>query len=96
MRLKVRVPYTEIKEIDVEFPIYAEHDMDDTVIYRRTDANGNRYAIWIRDKGEPSIELSRTSFTDGSDYALGKGDYASTKEKFEEAKTELLEAMKGL
>ncbi|WP_395406283.1 hypothetical protein ACHMW6_06320 [Pseudoduganella sp. UC29_106] len=91
--------------MEVEFPIYSQHDLTDhypCVYYRRHDADGRRMTIHYSDHGRgPSYELKveRNVALEASDpdYPLGRGQFACTAEEFNNIlrdAVELAESMK--
>ena len=85
----------ELIEIDVEFPIYREHDLmsdhhDECVHYNRWEGPGEaEFEILetIEFNGDTSYEIGTVRSenlhpNNGEDYMTGKGKYASSKERF--------------
>ena len=79
----------------VELPIYSQHDLDSAIVYHklfaRTEHGYTLQTVQIDDGGE--ISFKEMSFM-GNDlgqngnYYLGKGEFSSSKEKYEAALTE--------
>lgn len=86
-------------EVEVEFPIYREHDVGgddyDSIIYTRIDANREisihkteRYGG--RKQTEWQIEIEDGFNLSGEvDYALGRGEYKSNADAFNKVLQEL-------
>lgn len=97
VELELALKSTEKKVVRVTFPIYSEHEMDACTVYARTDANFIKYCIWIWDGASTPTQLEIESITlDGGDYALGKGIYASSAEKFEKARKQFIDTAKAV
>lgn len=96
MKIKLLETIKEEKEIEIEFPIYRKLDVDSEyrsiTIYTRIDQPGDKRMrevnILIDQNNRIEIELDNNYLfnqKDTIDYNLGRGQYASTKEEFDEA-----------
>jgi len=89
--IDVQVQRTEKQEIEVEFPIYREHDVAERgtdAHYMRVDADGTEYDIhyMVIDREESfELTISKTQFSGSElDYILGRGIYQSKAGTFAE------------
>ena len=96
MKIKVQSEKKFFIEKDLEFPRYAAHHMDETVVYRRRDALGNIFGIWTSQGKATHLDLDTCDPQDGSRYNLGLGEYESNKEEWDRAFSMLLAAVKPL
>lgn len=92
----MKIEFTETvkqkKEIDIQFPIYREHDVTgdegpSTIIYTKIEAIQNKLRateIWIFGHNKAEIEIDDDYKFDGSepDYLFGRGFYKSLPENF--------------
>jgi hypothetical protein len=97
MKKTLTIEFTrkEKQTVEVEFPIYREHDVggDDysSIIYARIEADGTTFEVHHTDRyrGEEQFELevSKTHFNNASsaDYYLGTGEYKSSAAAWDEA-----------
>jgi hypothetical protein len=98
MIIKLTKMTKEVVEVDVAFPIYREHDVscdvnwESSIIYTKIDyVNGQFKSFSIHLSGSRNVEITVDKYVfDGSspDYHLGKGEYASDQESFENALAE--------
>lgn len=109
--MKKKVTLTKVTkeeiEVEVEFPIYRKHDVsgDDynSVIYQRIDGH-REVSIHKTERYRSSGEVEwRIEIEDGHsvrgenvDYALGRGEYASSAEAFNKVLAELRQFLAGL
>jgi len=92
MKVKVSKP-REYEEIDVEFPVYRAHHVDDygTVVHTRILEDLTYVELWVKHRNgqEPEYEFEvGTHYQfDGSsvDYLLGRGEYSSSAGQFNKA-----------
>lgn len=90
--MKMRLTETTLREVDVEveFPIYREHDVScdsgpTMVFYTRIDADMWQVDVFLRGEDEAEIsvtKLSRGLGTGDMDYLLGRGINALTEKQF--------------
>jgi hypothetical protein len=94
--LTIEFTRKERQTVEVEFPIYREHDMGDeytSIIYARIEADGTTFEIHHNnrhgDDGAYELEISKTHFNNASsaDYYLGTGQYKSSARAWNEALT---------
>jgi hypothetical protein len=94
-------------KVAVSFPLYRKHDLmldnADSVIYRRVDKDLNEVSVLVANYYHNGFERYELEFDktriDGSDYSLGKAEYASNETEFFEALQKLsdaVEKVKGL
>ena len=93
-------------DIEVEFPIYRKHDLllddADVVYYQRTDHDGWEVSIkksydYLGKNLSFELERSEGNTLNGAtdlDYALGRGDHASSAEEFHTVLAEAIEFAK--
>ena len=98
--IRVKEKVATETEIDVQFPVFARHDIDgDTwtnTIYSRLDADGSRFAITLRSDGGIDLEPSRIGFQfplTEPDYLLGRGEFKSNAAEFYYAVDEVQKAI---
>lgn len=89
LQLRYQTKKTETKEIEVEFPIYRRHDLDESVIYTKRISPTETIDVHEHYSGKIEIELATDDDMrrdhSGLDYHLGTGEYASSREEFETA-----------
>lgn len=103
MKLKLETTRKEVTEVDVEFPIYRQHDVGgdnhESVIYARIEfkeqglmgplvtqysVQRSRSYIGGSESFEMEIQTVLLDGRSGADYTLGRGEYACTREEFDE------------
>ena len=96
MQIKLLEIHKKEKYFDVKFPIYREHDVTceygpSHIIYTRVDIRDIKTLICTdihiigHSQIEIKIERNYKLGNDPVDYLLGRGQYSSSKEEFEEA-----------
>jgi hypothetical protein len=94
-------------KVAVSFPLYRRHDLmlddADSIIYRRVDKDLSEVSVQIANCYSNGVERYELEFDktqiDGSDYSLGKAQYASNRDEFFGALQKLsdaVEKVKGL
>jgi len=106
-----KVPYTKEEPVEVSFPIYGEHDissdLDSTIIYYRIEAVGDllsrtsiRMTSHFGSDGGVEYEIKHDPYHHFDprdlDYALGRGEHASSKEQFDKQLAAALAFMQSL
>lgn len=86
MIIKIQESVKIEKEINVEFPIYRKHWLENSTIYMKIESEEKEISIHIYDdKQTIELEIETPSFWGTEDYLLGKGEHKSSKEEFEKA-----------
>ena len=64
--------------VEVEFPMYRQHILDHGTRYAKIVSVDLEYELYVQDRGEIWIEVSKPSFSGSSlDYMLCRGYYES-------------------
>jgi len=88
IQLRYQVKTTEIKEIDVEFPIYRRLDLDDSTIFTKRISPTETIDVHEHLDGKLEIELATNDDmrrdSSSLDYHLGTGEHASSLNEFHE------------
>ena len=89
--IKVKIKREEIQEVEVDFPIFRQHDCGghdySAVIYSRVEHDGTVFSIHENGRSDErsyEFEIGRTNFqsADSQDYILGLGEYACQAAEF--------------
>lgn len=77
-------------DMDVEFPVYSQHNMDNCTVFHRTEltapATVRTLSVWIWDDGKAQLESEvRNAHGMDCDCLLGCGDYKSSAEAWNAA-----------
>ena len=99
MKLTLTVKSQEIKEVEVSFPIFSSHHLDNVIIYSRRDEDGTCFSIWDWYLSSDDIHLEvkkEGKLTSGDDYYLGKGEYSSNESEFNAAKSKFMDHIQKL
>lgn len=92
MKIKIEENVKTQKEVEVEFPIYRKHWLDNSTIYMKVESQEKQINIHIYDDEKKiELEIKKPSFWGGEDYLLGKGEYKSSEEDFKKAANTLNE-----
>lgn len=84
--VKMKVNRPETIEVEVEFPLYRAHHLDESAIYYRVEEDGKTFGVHNKDYRDAEVEFSiGTGAMGDSDYALGHGQYKSSEAEFSEA-----------
>lgn len=91
---------TEIstRRIEVTLPVYSRHDLDgdsySSTWFRRIDEDLVEFAIHKHHyggrKNEWEMEVEHLGYLEGTDYQLGKGEYESSEDEFNEVLAEFI------
>ncbi|MEM9254689.1 MAG: hypothetical protein AAGA91_04535 [Pseudomonadota bacterium] len=91
IKIKLIVPEYQEQEYEASFPLYRIHKVDyKYTVYTRIAIDGEGFVCHevTEHDGEYSIEIRHYRELDGrsgADYCLGRGEYKSSAEEFEEA-----------
>lgn len=86
MIIKIQESVKIEKEVDIEFPIYRKHWLDNSTIFMKVESEQKEISIHVYDDGQKiELEIERPSFWGTEDYLLGKGEHKSSKEDFGKA-----------
>lgn len=86
MKITIQDQVQVEKEINIEFPIYRKHILDNSIIFMKVESVEKEISIDIHDDEQKAgIEIEKPSFFGSEDYLLGKGEYKSSEEEFAEA-----------
>ena len=92
MKITIEENVKTKKEVEVQFPIYRKHWLDNSTIYTKVESEKKQVNIHLYDSGSKAeLEMEVPSFWGSKDYLLGKGEYKSSKEEFDSAVTKLKE-----
>lgn len=74
------------ESIDVDFPLYRKHVLDNSIIYSKTESAEKEIDIQIKKNEDViEIEICKPSFFSSKEYVLGEGQYKSNQAEFEMA-----------
>ena len=102
MKIKLKTKIEKEIEVDVEFPIYVEHNCggDDYSSIRYTKRESETMHIELHKShsyfsGDTTyeLEISKRKVNDTADYFLGQGEFESSKKEFEEILKEFKEEL---
>lgn len=86
MLIKIKEQVKIEREVNVEFPIYRKHCLDNSTIYMKIESDKKEISIHVYDDEKKiELEIETPSFWGNEDYLLGKGEHKSTKDEFENA-----------
>jgi hypothetical protein len=86
MIIKIQESVKIEKEVNVEFPIYRKHWLDNSTIFMKVESEEKEICIHVYDDEQKiELEIETPSFWGTEDYLLGKGEHKSSKEEFEKA-----------
>lgn len=92
MKMKLTETVKREVEVDVQFPIYREHDVTPdcaltTIYYTRIDADMKSVEILLHGPNKAEIEIGHRKDLGRAemDYLLGRGAYALTEKRFRKA-----------
>lgn len=77
-------------EVDVNFPIYRKHWLDNSTIYMKVESIDRQINIHLYDdENKVELEIDKPSFWGSRDYLLGEGEHKSNKYEFNKAVNQL-------
>lgn len=86
MIIKIQESVKVEKEVNVEFPIYRKHWLENSTIFMKLESDKKEISIHVYDDEQKiELEIEVPSFWGTEDYLLGKGEHKSSKEDFEKA-----------
>lgn len=90
MKITIEENVKTKKEVEVNFPIYRKHWLDNSTIYMKVESIDRQVNIHIYDSEmQAEIEIDQPSFWGSRDYLLGEGEHKSNKDEFDNALKEL-------
>ncbi len=86
MKIKIEQNIKTQKEVEIDFPIYRKHWLDNSTIYMKVENEEKQVNIHIYDDEKKiEFEIEKPSFWGSEDYLLGKGKYKLSEEDFKKA-----------
>jgi hypothetical protein len=77
-------------EVDINFPIYRKHWLDNSTIYMKVESIDRQVNIHLYDdENKVELEIDKPSFWGSRDYLLGEGEHKSNKDEFNRAVNKL-------
>jgi hypothetical protein len=105
MKIKLKTKIEKEITVDVEFPLYVEHDCSgdgyESIRYIKRESetmhiNLHKSHSYISGDTTYELEISKRKVNDTADYFLGQGEYKSSKEEFEEMLKEFKEKLNSI
>jgi len=86
MKITIEENVKTKKEVDVQFPIYRKHWLDNSTIYMKVESEKRQVNIHLYDdETKVELEIDEPSFWGSRDYLLGEGEHKSNKIEFDNA-----------
>ncbi len=90
MKITIEQTVKNKVEVDVNFPIYRKHWLDNSTVYMKVESLDRQVNIHLYDdESKVELEIDKPSFWGSRDYLLGEGEHKSNKDEFDDAVNKL-------